>query len=278
MEKTRSQTVLEHLPKSISEMEGRPPCRPLNKSDRTAPVPLAIRPASRALARAPLRPVLLVVVFLTGSALLAVPPAKPLDLSPVKAWLLAQKDVRSVSADFTQTRALRTLRSPLTSKGRLWLKSPNWFRWELGDPPKTIIIGTPGGLTVIQPGKKRAERKPLATADGAPGDSEALGMIRFPGGGSFEDFQRRVQVLGIEVSGSKCHLEMLPRDAQSARRLSAIKMDFDTVTGHWLSFEIVTREGSSIRNEFSNVEINPKIDNALFDYDLTGFRISDEEN
>ena len=141
----------------------------------------------------------------------------------------------------------------------------------------SVIIGTPSGVTIIQPGKKHAERKPLATGEGAPGDSEVLGMMRFPGGGNFEDFQRRVQVLGIEVSGSKCHLEMLPRDAQSARRLAAIKMDFDTVTGHWLSFEIVTREGSSIRNEFSNVEINPKIDKALFDYDLTGFRISDEE-
>ena len=252
MEKTRSQTVL--------------------------PALFSNRPASRAFARSPFHPVLLAAVILAGGVLLAAPPAQPLDLSPVKAWLLAQKDVRSVSADFTQTRALRTLRSPLTSKGRLWFKAPNWFRWELGDPPKTIIIGTPGGVTIIRPGKKRAERKPLAAAGGAPGDSEALGMMRFPGGGSFEDFQRRVQVLGIEVSGSKCHLEMLPRDAQSARRLSAVKMVFDTVTGHWLSFEIVTREGSSIRNEFSNVEINPKIDKALFDYDLTGFRISDEEN
>ena len=154
--------------------------------------------------------------------------------------------------------------------------APDWFRWELGDPPKTIIIGAPGGITVIQPGKMRAERKPLE-APGSPGSSEALGMIRFPGGGSFEEFQRRVQVLAITASGSKCHLEMLPRDA-SARRLSAIKLDFDTHTGHWISFEIVTREGSSILNEFSNVEINPKIEKGIFDFDLTGYKVTDGQN
>ena len=213
--------------------------------------------------------------FFSGSVLYAAPPAPPLDLAPLKAWIAAQKDVRSVSADFTQTRALRTLRSPLQSKGRLWFKAPDWFRWELGEPPKTIVIGAPGGITVIQPGKMRAERKPL-TAVGSTGNSETLGMIRLPGGGSFEEFQRRVQVLAITASGSKCHLEMLPRDA-SARRLSAIKLDFDTNTGHWISFEIVTREGSSILNEFSNVEINPKIEKGIFDFDLTGYKITDEQ-
>ncbi len=207
---------------------------------------------------------------------MAAPPDKPIDLAPLKIWIAAQKDVHSLSADFTQTRSLRTLRSPLKSQGRLWFKAPDWFRWELGDPPKTIILGTPGGVTIIQPDKRRAERKPAA-APGSTGGAEALGMIRFPGGGSFEEFQRLVQVLAITATGSTCHLEMLPRDA-SARRLSAIKLDFDTHTGHWISFEIVTREGSSILNEFSNVEINPKIGKGIFEFDLAGYKINDEQN
>jgi outer membrane lipoprotein-sorting protein len=70
---------------------------------------------------------------------------------------------------------------------------------------------------------------------------------------------------------------MLPRDA-SARRLSAIKLAFDTRTGHWISFEIVTREGSSILNEFRHVEINPKIDKQIFEFDLTGYKVTDESD
>ncbi len=205
----------------------------------------------------------------------AKPEAEAPDLTPLKQWIAKQKDVRTVTADFTQTRALRTLRSPLASEGRLWFRAPDWFRWELGDPPKTIVIGTPQGMTVIHPEKKQAERKPMAV----PGKFEGagtLGMMRIPGGGSFEEFQKSVRVLALESSGSRCHLEMLPRDA--ARALDAIKLDFDPVTGHWFSLEIVTREGSSIRNEFRQVRVNGKVDKEVFEYDLTGFHVTDEKN
>lgn len=217
------------------------------------------------------------VLLFAVRALPANPPAAAPDLSPLKQWIAGQKEIRSVSADFTQIRALRTLRSPLTSSGRLWFMAPNWFRWELGDPPKTIIIGTPSGVTVIQPGKKQATRKP-PPAPGAFPDSGAFGMMRIPGGGSFKEFQRQVRVLALESSASKCHLEMLPRDAASAGALSAIKLDFDPATGHWISLEIVTREGSSIRNEFSSVRVNPTLEKGLFEYDLTGFKVTDEKD
>ena len=155
--------------------------------------------------------------------------------------------------------------------------APNWFRWELGDPPKTIIIGTPTELTIIQPTKKRAQRKSLGSVD-TMRDTGFLGMMKFPGGVSFEEFNKLVQVLALEESGSRCHLEILPRDAAAVKALSAIKLDFDRTTGHWLSFEMVTREGSSIRNDFSHVQLNPKLDKSLFHYDLTGFQVTDEKN
>jgi outer membrane lipoprotein-sorting protein len=40
---------------------------------------------------------------------------------------------------------------------------------------------------------------------------------------------------------------------------------------------MVTREGSSMRNEFSNVRVNEKVDKKLFEYDLTGFDITEEK-
>ena len=214
-------------------------------------------------------------VLVAGGLLFASPQPSGSDLKFLKQWIAKQADIRTVSADFTQTRTLHTLRSPLVSSGRLWFMAPDWFRWELGDPPKTIIIGTPKGVTVIQPGKKRATRNASAGPGGLP-DSGPLGMMRLPGGGSFEEFQRKVQVLAFDSSKTSCHLEMLPRDA--ARGLSAIKLEFDTATGDWISLEILTREGSSIRNAFSNVRVNPKLEKQLFEYDLTGFKITDEEN
>jgi outer membrane lipoprotein-sorting protein len=201
-------------------------------------------------------------------------PEQP-DLSPLRDWMARQKNVRSLSADFVQSRALRTLRSPVTIPGRFWSILPDFFRWELGDPAKTIVIGTPDGITTIHPLKKRAERRPLPK-EGDPAEAGPLGMVRLPGGGSFEQFEKRVRVLAFETEGTRAHLEMLPHEA--ARALSVIKLDFDTVSGHWISLEIVTREGSSIRNVFDNVRINPPLDKSLFEYNLAGFRVNDEIN
>jgi outer membrane lipoprotein-sorting protein len=206
----------------------------------------------------------------------ATPPPSPAELAPLKAMLAAQKNVTSLSADFTQTRALRTLRSPLLIHGKLCFQAPDEFRWELGVPPKTIIIGSHDGLMMIQPFKKEAEKKQLSS--NAFSNAGNLGMMRIPGGGNFDEFQKKVQILCIKTTGSRCHVEILPRDPSAARGLASINLDFDRVSGHWVSFELITREGSSLLNEFSNVQINPKISHDQFRYNLTGFKITDEKN
>ena len=40
-------------------------------------------------------------------------------------------------------------------------------------------------------------------------------------------------------------------------------------------FEMAFRDGSSMRNEFSNVKMNQKIDHHIFDFDFTGYEVTD---
>src|SRR6266700_1559476 len=56
--------------------------------------------------------------------------AEALDLAPVKKWIARQDDFHSVQADFTQTRALRALRSAVVTPGHLTFATPNSLRWE----------------------------------------------------------------------------------------------------------------------------------------------------
>src|SRR5258708_6173772 len=60
--------------------------------------------------------------------------------SPLSAWLAAQPNIHSWSADFIQTRMFKSLTQPLTSSGQVWFEEPNRFRWELGHPPQTIAV------------------------------------------------------------------------------------------------------------------------------------------
>lgn len=199
---------------------------------------------------------------------------EPADLAPVKRWIARQDDFHSVQAEFTQTRALRALRSPVAVHGRLWFVSPDLLRWELGDPPKTIVIEKGGAYYVIQPAKKKVERT-AAGQLGKKGGMQPFAMMKFPLAKDFSDFNRQFEVLAVSTVENRCHLEIVSRDAQARKFLEAIRIDFDTVTAQLLVFEVATRDGSSMRNEFTNVKMNPKIDRRVFDFDFTGYEMTD---
>ena len=69
---------------------------------------------------------------------------------------------------------------------------------------------------------------------------------------------------------------MLPTNPEAAKSLSSLLLDFDLSSGHWIAFELVTKEGSSMRTEFQNVQMNGDLDPAIFEYDLSGYRIDEE--
>jgi outer membrane lipoprotein-sorting protein len=195
----------------------------------------------------------------------------------VKKWISRQDEFRSVQADFTQTRALRALRSPVAISGRLWFSTPHSLRWELGEPAKTVVLRKDDNYLLVQPAKKKAQRL-SATGIGPEGGAKGFAMMEFPIARDFAEFQRKFEILSVTTEAGRCHLEILPRDAQARKFLSALKIDFDTATGHLLAFEMATRDGSSMRSEFSNVRLNQKIDRRVFDYDLTGYDVVDARN
>jgi len=218
-----------------------------------------------------LLPLLCLLAVIPGHA------AAPLDLAPVRKWLAKQEDLRSVQADFTQTRALKALRSPIATPGHLWFGSPNLLRWELGDPAKTIVIRQGETYSVIQPAKKKVETYQAANL-GKNGGAMGFAMMNFPIARDFADFNRQFETLAVSTAEGRCHLEILPRDAQAKKMLEAIKIDFDIASGHLLAFELLTRDGSSLRSDFTNVRLNQKLDRHLFEYDFTGYEIVDGKN
>ena len=116
----------------------------------------------------------------------------PPNLAPLKHWLAHQGEIRSVQADFVQTRSFHALRDPLASPGHLWFSAPQSFRWELGDPAKTVVLRKGDTAYLIQPTKKRAEH--LSTDDlNKPGASNPLPMMNFPLAKSFDEFNRQFE-------------------------------------------------------------------------------------
>ena len=216
---------------------------------------------------------ILVVLLLTLVSLGAAEPS--FDFSLLENSFQVQKKIRSISAEFIQTRALKTLKSPIAIKGRFWFEAPDMFRWELGEPAKSIVIGSQKGVSIIQPAKKRVEKIDFTHSAQSQGAPDFLRMMNMLSSRSVENLQNEMNILSLKNTGSNCRLEMLPKDPQMAKGLTSLVLDFDQSTGYWIAFEVVTREGSSMRTEFRNVQLNAKLDTQIFQYDTTGYRIDE---
>jgi outer membrane lipoprotein-sorting protein len=216
-----------------------------------------------------------IIILLLGFALSVRAAENTFDLSSLENSLKAQKKIRSISADFIQTRALKTLKSPLAIKGRFWFEAPDRFRWELGEPAKSIIIGSRQELTIIQPLKKKVEKIDLTKASHTKNGPEFIRMMEMISSNSLENFQKEMHIISLKNLGPNCRLEVVPKNPETAKGLSSLLLDFEQSTGYWVAFELVTKEGSSMRTEFQNVRLNAKLASNTFEYDMTGFTIDE---
>lgn len=210
-------------------------------------------------------------------SLLAVPALaqEPLDLAPLKSWLALQKSLRSVEADFVQSRSLRTLRKPLTSPGKLWFTSNGDLHWELGTPPKTVFLRNKDGSFLILPPKKRFQT--LNTGGDSPTAAPEFQMPEFPLASDIGEFTKRFEVLKVQSEATHCDMEVLPREALAKKYVQVLRLRFDPKNGPLHSFEIVGKDGSSLKTEFSNIRLNQKIDPSVFTFDLNGYRSNSEK-
>src|SRR5436190_16976446 len=72
----------------------------------------------------------------------------------VTAWLAAQTNIQTWSADFVQTRVFKSLTQPLMAAGQVFFAAPNRFHWEQGRPAQTIAVRAPDELLVFYPNLK----------------------------------------------------------------------------------------------------------------------------
>jgi len=196
--------------------------------------------------------------------------ARSAELSPlVTKWLAAQTNIHSWSADFVQTRNLKTLTQPLTATGRVWFEAPNRFRWELGHPAKTIAVRAPQELLVIYPRLKRVEKFPLVGEQTGPWrDALALLEAGFPR--SKAELVAQYNIISQVEKGGICELTLQPRSAAARRMMPQLKIDFDIGSFALKGTELEFADHSTMRNDFKNQVLNPPIDPKLFNPEIPG--------
>jgi len=185
--------------------------------------------------------------------------------SVLDSWFAAQKNVQTWSANFVQTRALKTLTQPLVAKGRLYFSAPDDFRWELGRPAQTIALRHGDEMFVIYPRLKRAEKYPLGA--GTPTewrDSISLLQAGFPR--DKKEFDSQFQVLSLTQSNGAWQFSLQPKSIYARRMMPELRIGLATNDFSLASTELIFVDGSRMRNDFTNAIVNPALDENLFEW------------
>jgi outer membrane lipoprotein-sorting protein len=186
------------------------------------------------------------------------------DSDPLTAWLAAQTNFHTWSADVTQTRSLKSLTQPLIARGRIWFSAPNRFRWEIGTPASTIAVRQPGQMLVIYPKLKRAERYPLNSDQAGPW-TETLALLEAGFPRSRAELEARFKLVSHAVTNGTREIVLQPRSASARRLMPQVRIAFATADFALRATELQFADGSTLRNEFTNPVLNPALDPALFE-------------
>jgi len=191
----------------------------------------------------------------------------------VVSWLKAQTQVHSWSADFTQTRSLKSLAQPLTAKGHVWFSSPNQFRWELGHPAQTIAVRAAQEMLVIYPKLKRIERFPLTGQQSGPW-RDALGLLEAGFPRSQAELESQYDILSENLKGDSCEIALQPKSTAARKMMPHLTILFGTKDFVLRATELQFADGSTMRNDFANPILNPELDPQLFSPEIPqGFKV-----
>ena len=182
-------------------------------------------------------------------------------------WFASQTNVHTWSADAVQTRSIKTFSQPLVSTGKVWVVTPDYFRWELGQPPQTIAVRQPDQLWLLYPRLKRAEKYPLTGNDPGPWrDALALLEASFPR--SRAGLESRFTVLSVVQTNAVVQVSLQPKSAFARKFMSQIQISFRAEDFSPSSTELQFSDGSSMRNDFSHSVLNAVLPRELFEVHL----------
>lgn len=180
------------------------------------------------------------------------------------AWLEHQATLETWSADVVQTRELAALSRPLEARGKVWFRQPNRFRWQLGDPPRTIAVRERDELVVVYPQLEQAERYALGGGmDPAWRQALALLEVGFPR--DAEGFYAQYRPVSVETEDDRWSVTVEPVAKQALRLIERVRFEVARADFTLLATELHFPGGSVMRNEFSNHRANPELDDALFE-------------
>ena len=149
--------------------------------------------------------------FLLFVGLISVGKAAPLSEADLKNLLAGIRQNRTTEADFQEERAIRLMKKPIVSSGRISFQPPNKFRREVKGNSPSLTVSDGRQLWIYYPNFKSAERYPLGK--GSPLDSTVAAINPAL---NLENIENTFQINATKTDKGY-ELALLPRTASMKR-------------------------------------------------------------
>ncbi len=202
----------------------------------------------------------------------------------LRAWMTASSKVKSVTADFEQLRNLRNVRRPLRKSGKLWMvKEGEKFRWQIGDPPRLMVVrGADGGMTVLDVEDRKAKvwsRQSLLEQEKegrGQGFSSIMEAMQTP---SLAEFEQRFTLEAWKVDATNpawWDFEVSFKDRRTSLVVRRLTLAVNRTDGSLRAMTLQMRDGSSLATIIRSYTLNQAITPATFQVSTEGYQIERE--
>lgn len=192
----------------------------------------------------------------------------------LNAWLEHQKEVKTWTADVTQTRKLKAVKRSLTTPGHIWFVGHRQFRWELGKPIRTQAFRREHQLLVLYPQLQRAEKYEFASVHD-PGLQQArlLMDVGFPA--EPNEFHSQYELLGHSETQAVHRFKLRPRAEKARALLTELNLQVRNSDWALLATEMRFPDGSTMSNVFTEHQFNVTLPADILEPDLEGYTLEE---
>ena len=168
----------------------------------------------------------------------------------------AAAPIKAVSASFVQEKHLKLLARPLVSSGVFCFKAPGFLRWEYRAPLRNVLLMTPEGTERWVGTEKGFVRE-------AGPNLQAMQVVLEHISGWLEGrFDANPMFAASLAPGPT--ITLLPKESAVARMIERIELVFSDRPGVISAVVIHEGEGAFTRMVFTDVVLNPELDDAVF--------------
>ncbi|MEI7639438.1 MAG: outer membrane lipoprotein carrier protein LolA [Syntrophus sp. (in: bacteria)] len=167
--------------------------------------------------------------------------------------------IKSVKAQFIQSKHMKILARPLVSKGRFYFQAPDSVRWEYVSPVKSILLMNGEGI-------RRYTQGSSGLTEDKSGSLQSMQVVlKEIGQWSNGQFSTNEHFTAVLKKGKEPMIIMTPREKGLAAMISRIVITLSSdKPGVLKSVKIFENEGNYTLFEFSDVQVNEKIAESLF--------------